>query len=151
MNLDNDILQQISVLLHEADGGAPVFLYSEQLQANGRQAAWLQLRQALGGRIEVGGVRPVAADEALATVRNCLSGSYEARPPILGRDQWQQFDGLLQQVLDQWQQALEEAVLIEQFWLSEGHPVSTGAWDFAFLLSARREALVFMGAAVGGA
>lgn len=147
MLLDSNLLAHLSQLLSAADQGVPVFLYAETLPARGRQAAWLQLRQALGGRIEVGGVRPVDAQQACDIVRQCLEGGAQPDGPLLAGEAARQYQDALAELLQQWQLALQEAALIEQFWLSEGHPLPPGAWDFAFMLSNRQQALVFMGAA----
>lgn len=148
MPIHQDLLNQITDLLNEGDASYTVFLYAEALPAAGRAAPYEVLRQALGERIEIGGIKPVTAQEARAVVQGCLCYAPEGgNAPLLGSENARQFRELAALLDSELAATLEEARKIEQFWLSEGHPAHPVLWDFALLVSGYREALVFMGSA----
>lgn len=148
MNIQQDLLHQIADLLNQGGAAYTVFLYAETLPAPGRAAPYEVLRQALGERIEIGGIKPVTAEEACAMVQRCLRYSPDdGNAPLLAAGKAAQFTLLAAQLDADLAAALDEAKKIEQFWLSEGHPAHPVLWDFALLLTGYRESLIFMGSA----
>lgn len=148
MPIQQDLLDHITDLLNEGGASYTVFLYAQTLSAPSRSAPYEVLRQALGERIEIGGIKPVTADEARAVVQTCLRYSPDdGNGPLLAAEPSGQFAVLAAQLDGELAVVLDEARKIEQFWLSEGHPAHPVLWDFALLITGYREALLLMGSA----
>lgn len=146
MHINQPLLDAIAALLNQDGANYTVFLYAETVPNPGKAPATDVLRQALGRHIEIGGIKPVTADETVALVASCLQYSGdESGGPRFGAQKTARFNELYAELQAELLTSLDEAKKIEQFWLSEGHPAFPVFWDFAFLVSGYREVMIFMG------
>lgn len=104
------------------------------------------IRNALGSGAVVEGFQEVTPPEVVSEVTSCMTyvGDRVAgpNPEALKSERFAQ---LLGQLIDETEQTVRNAVRIEQFWLSEGHPAYPVWWDFAYLLRCPSVAEIFIG------
>ncbi len=139
-------LSALADLLNKGGKNYTVFLHCYLVPQRFGGTAEDLISAALGRNTVVGGVRMTASGEMLAEIRSSIgyAGDSGAGPDpsvIQSAD----FGKLLTDLLKDVDVAARAATKIEQFWLKEGHPAYPVFWDFAFLLTGTREAVVLIG------
>ncbi|MFN0019376.1 MAG: hypothetical protein ACKVP0_14015 [Pirellulaceae bacterium] len=113
--------------------------------ASGEPAEWY-IAQALGSAAVVGGSVPVTGPEVIAEVERSLRYvGDEGSGPKPSALQSPRFEELVTGVVGEVTRAAARAVLLNEFWLREGHPGYPVFWDFAYVIAGPDGGLVFIG------
>jgi len=144
--MNSNALAAMAQLLNENGLNYSVFLQTYRVPIGGVASPQQIVQAALGNSAVIGGVQKITTHELLSEVQASLA--YEGSSgtgPGQGVIQSEQFKELLSTLLADAEAASSAAVKVEQFWLKEGHPAYPVFWDFAFLLTGKKETMVFIG------
>ena len=141
-------LTAMADLLTRSGWAYNVFLRAYQVETAHRASSVEIVAQALGEQAQLGGLEPFDRDQVIVEVSNflCYTGERGGGPdPDLIDSAG--FKALLAVVVDEVEECMAEARMVERFWLQEGHPAHPVFWDFAFLFKGQREAVLLIGSA----